>query len=247
MMLLLRKLADKGHTIILVTHATSNINVCDYVCFLAQGGRVAYFGPPEDASAYFEQPGFAEIYGVLEPTNEDPDLPVEVRERFRSSPAYQRYVEAPLEGRPTAPALGDRSNAQRRQIRAPWRWTGWKQFVILSTRYLELLWNRPPKSADFDASGAGDRRDALRLHSPTQRRQHLPWAYLAIRAGGRAEVPVCVDVLLGNVRLDQCGARDRQRDQHLSARTHGESGGFCRTSSRRSPCWGRSACCNASC
>src|SRR6476661_3866552 len=49
MMYLLRKLADKGHTIVLVTHATSNINVCDYVCFLAAGGRVAYFGPPEEA------------------------------------------------------------------------------------------------------------------------------------------------------------------------------------------------------
>ncbi|HAH00383.1 MAG TPA: ABC transporter ATPase, partial [Ktedonobacter sp.] len=44
MMFLLRKLADKGHTILLVTHATNNINVCDYVCFLAPGGRLVYFG-----------------------------------------------------------------------------------------------------------------------------------------------------------------------------------------------------------
>src|SRR5260370_2072923 len=29
MMFLLRKLADKGHTIVLVTHATNNINACD--------------------------------------------------------------------------------------------------------------------------------------------------------------------------------------------------------------------------
>src|SRR6266700_1674745 len=47
MMYLLPKLADKGHTIVLVTHATNNINNCDYVCFLAQGGRLAYFGPPD--------------------------------------------------------------------------------------------------------------------------------------------------------------------------------------------------------
>ncbi len=141
MMLLLRKLADKGHTIILVTHATSNINVCDYVCFLAQGGRVAYFGPPEDASSYFEQPGFAEIYGVLEPTNEEPELPVEIRERFKRSKAYQRYVGVPLEGRPSAPAAGDRSAAPGQKARAPWRGTGWRQYVVLCTRYVELLWN----------------------------------------------------------------------------------------------------------
>src|SRR6185312_16217966 len=60
MMVLLRKLADKGHTIVLVTHATNNINVCDYVCFLAPGGHMAYFGPPEGAKAYFNQPDFAE-------------------------------------------------------------------------------------------------------------------------------------------------------------------------------------------
>ena len=119
MMLLLRKLADKGHTIILVTHATSNINVCDYVCFLAQGGRVAYYGPPEDATTYFEQPGFAEIYSVLEPTNEDPDVPAELRERL-SAPRRTRATSArrSMGGRrrprsPTAHPLRARASARR--------------------------------------------------------------------------------------------------------------------------------------
>ena len=68
MMMLLRHLADRGHTIILVTHATNNINTCDSVCFLANGGRLAYFGPPNDAKAFFEKVDFAEIYSTLEPT-----------------------------------------------------------------------------------------------------------------------------------------------------------------------------------
>ncbi len=46
MMRLLRNLASKGQTIVLVTHATNNITACDYVCFLAEGGRMVYFGPP---------------------------------------------------------------------------------------------------------------------------------------------------------------------------------------------------------
>src|SRR2546429_9917587 len=62
MMYLLRRLADKGHTIILVTHATNNINTCDYVCFLAQGGRLAYFGLPDEAKTYLGKNDFAEIY-----------------------------------------------------------------------------------------------------------------------------------------------------------------------------------------
>src|SRR6266700_1261726 len=68
MMFLLRRLADKGHTIVLVTHATNNINACDYVCFLAQGGRLAYFGPPNEAKTYLGKTDFAEIYSALEPS-----------------------------------------------------------------------------------------------------------------------------------------------------------------------------------
>ncbi len=96
MMSLLRRLADKGHTIVLVTHATNNINSCDYVCFLAQNGRLAYFGPPNAAKVYFEKTDFAEIYSSLEPNKEYPNIPAEAEARFRASPDYQQYVAAPL-------------------------------------------------------------------------------------------------------------------------------------------------------
>src|ERR687884_413064 len=74
---LLRRLADRGRTIILVTHATNNINACDYVCFLAQGGRVAYFGPPNEAKKFFNKDDFAEIYTSLEPSEANPNIPAE--------------------------------------------------------------------------------------------------------------------------------------------------------------------------
>ena len=61
-MQLLRKLADKGHTIVLVTHATNNIYYCDSVCFMARGGRLAFYGAPAEALAYFGTKDFAEIY-----------------------------------------------------------------------------------------------------------------------------------------------------------------------------------------
>ncbi len=145
MMALLRRLADRGRTIILVTHATNNINACDYVCFLAQGGRLAYFGPPNEAKAYFEKTDFAEIYSALEPTREHPDIPEQAETRFLASPDYLHYVTVPLEEaqvRPVQPASS--STAQlgakktQRQVR---RGHGWSQFTLLSTRYLELLKN----------------------------------------------------------------------------------------------------------
>ncbi len=138
MMLLLRKLADKGHTIVLVTHATNNINACDYVCFLCQGGRLAYYGPPEEAKAYFGRTDFAEIYSILEPTEENKDIPAEAEAKFKQSPDFQRYVVSPLNQRPAVqPATAGVTGSAGRVKRG----NPWKQFSILSRRYIELLKN----------------------------------------------------------------------------------------------------------
>jgi ABC-type multidrug transport system ATPase subunit/pSer/pThr/pTyr-binding forkhead associated (FHA) protein len=148
MMVLLRKLADKGHTIILVTHATNNINVCDYVCFLAQGGRLAYFGPPEGAKSYFRQTEFAEIYTSLDPTDERPGIAEEAEARFKVAQEYQQFVAQPLQeavalnmasgqlAARTASAAGAGKRAKRGNP--------FKQFAILSRRHLELLRNDIP-------------------------------------------------------------------------------------------------------
>jgi ABC-type multidrug transport system ATPase subunit len=143
MMSLLRQLADRGRTIILVTHATNNINACDYVCFLAQGGRLAYFGPPNEAKAYFEKTDFAEIYGALEPTKEQPDIPKQAEARFLASRDYQRYVAEPLrehqyqQGQEKKKVQPEAEKTLKRVKRG----NAWSQFILLSRRYLELLKN----------------------------------------------------------------------------------------------------------
>ncbi len=139
MMLLLRKLADKGHTVILVTHATHNINVCDYVCFLAAGGNLAYYGPPDEARDYFKQPDFAEIYSVLEPGDNHPRIPVEAGEKFRQSQGYQKYIGDLLNQRPRPTT--SLPVEQPRQEKGSRKGRSWRQFLILSRRYLELLKN----------------------------------------------------------------------------------------------------------
>lgn len=67
MMFTLRRLADGGRTIVLVTHATANIVQCDLVAFMA-AGRMVYFGPPRDATTFFQVGNneFAEIYTKLD-------------------------------------------------------------------------------------------------------------------------------------------------------------------------------------
>ena len=141
MMLLLRKLADKGHTIVLVTHATNNINNCDYICFLTQGGRLAYYGSPDGAKAYFGKADFAEIYSALEPSEENPHIPAEAEERFKQSEEYRRYIAGPL--KPLEQMVnGDASYHEPTvAIKAVKRGNPWKQFRILTMRYLTLLLN----------------------------------------------------------------------------------------------------------
>jgi ABC-type multidrug transport system ATPase subunit/pSer/pThr/pTyr-binding forkhead associated (FHA) protein len=95
MMHTMRRLADGGRTIVLVTHATANIVQCDHVCFLSQG-RMVYFGPPQEALQFFgvTSGDFADIYAQLD----DPDPQVarqraaDCEEKFKRSPYYQRYV-----------------------------------------------------------------------------------------------------------------------------------------------------------
>ncbi len=88
MMELLRRLANGGQTVALVTHATSNIDICDYICFLAPNGRLAYYGPPERLKQFFQVEDYADIYNAL---YSDADRWIAL---FRQSPDYLQYVEA---------------------------------------------------------------------------------------------------------------------------------------------------------
>jgi ABC-type multidrug transport system ATPase subunit/ABC-type multidrug transport system permease subunit len=67
---MLRGLADDGRTVIVVTHSVLSLEVCDRLLVLAPGGRIAYYGPPEDALAFF---GFAEWPEAFEAFENDRD------------------------------------------------------------------------------------------------------------------------------------------------------------------------------
>lgn len=138
MMRLLRNLADNGCTIVLVTHATSNIDFCDFVCFLARGGRIAFYGPPQEAKSYFGKKDFAEIYTELEPPDDTSSIPADAERKFRASSEYKTYIAAPLsQGVPSTAVLA-RSVQETKPAN---RRNALLQFLLLSMRYIELLKN----------------------------------------------------------------------------------------------------------
>ena len=89
MMQLLKELAHQGgRTVILVTHATANITECDRIVFLGIGGKLCYFGTPDDALQFFQVQDFADIYIKLEEEKEA----IKYVNKFRQSSYYQIYV-----------------------------------------------------------------------------------------------------------------------------------------------------------
>lgn len=61
----LRKMADSGKTIILVTHNTLNLSLCDKVVFFGYGGKVCFDGKPDDALEFFNVKDFVDIYNMI--------------------------------------------------------------------------------------------------------------------------------------------------------------------------------------
>ncbi|QJS99606.1 ATP-binding cassette domain-containing protein [Streptomyces asoensis] len=84
---MLRGLADDGRTVIVVTHSVLSLGVCDRLLVLAPGGRVAYYGPPEDALAFF---GFEQWPEAFEAFERDQDRDWEGE--YSGSPFRRQYV-----------------------------------------------------------------------------------------------------------------------------------------------------------
>ncbi len=82
MMHQLRELADEGRTVILTTHATRNIGVCDRVVILDRG-MLVFQGPPAEALRHFQVEDFVDIYAVLERSD-----PLELRAQFHTSAEF---------------------------------------------------------------------------------------------------------------------------------------------------------------
>ncbi len=64
-MRLLRRLTERGVTVVLTTHEPAGIDVCDRVVFLARDGHLVFTGSPTEARRYFGVKDLAEVYGRL--------------------------------------------------------------------------------------------------------------------------------------------------------------------------------------
>jgi ABC-type multidrug transport system ATPase subunit/pSer/pThr/pTyr-binding forkhead associated (FHA) protein len=84
---MLRGLADDGRTVIVVTHSVLSLEVCDRLLVMAPGGRMAYYGPPEDALDFF---GFKEWPEAFEAFENDQQR--DWAGQYQASSLHSKYI-----------------------------------------------------------------------------------------------------------------------------------------------------------
>ncbi len=142
-------------TIVLVTHATENIEQCDYIAFMEPGGRLAYFGPPREAKRFFvpecepDNVTYSEIYRRVA----SPPSTAQSREDggqstwsavYRETSAYERYIVArqPTEIQEHSRSVSALEPVAVLRIGLPTRpelQVGLQQYRILAGRYARLI------------------------------------------------------------------------------------------------------------
>ncbi|TWS19875.1 ATP-binding cassette domain-containing protein [Tsukamurella asaccharolytica] len=114
----LRRLADAGRVVIVVTHSLTHIDMCDQVLLLAPGGKTAYCGSPKGVKAAMGTDDWAEIFDFAA---KQPDV------------AWQRYRSAHPVPHPPAP-----TGAPPAPTKAP-RTSTRKQLSVVARRQLRLI------------------------------------------------------------------------------------------------------------
>lgn len=109
----LRRLADAGQTVVLVTHSVDNLSFCDNVILLASGGKLAYAGPSSTVFANLGKKSWAEVFRTL------------------ASPEEIQFSKIRFEN-PVSTEISNKHISSRRQNIL-------SQLLTLSSRYLRVI------------------------------------------------------------------------------------------------------------
>jgi ABC-type multidrug transport system ATPase subunit len=131
---LVKRLASEGLTIIMVTHSVPSIEQCDKLLFLARGGYVAFFGPPQEALDFFKVTDFQNAFNQVKDTLS----PEEWEKKYRASPYYERYVREPLATAPKHQPGETMVVAKSLGVARPKASVSW-QFNLLLRRYVDTF------------------------------------------------------------------------------------------------------------
>lgn len=140
----LREMADGGKTVILVTHSTLQLQMCDKVVFMGKGGNLCFMGSCDEALEFFGVSDIVDVYSLI--TEQAPQW----RARYdsqRSPVGPNRTGNAPLTARKT-----------RRQAQLPVLCARYRKLVINDRQRLLLLLVQAPALALLISLVANDKQ-----------------------------------------------------------------------------------------
>ena len=111
-MRLLRRLTQRGVTVVLTTHEPAGIDQCDRVVFLARDGHLAFTGSPTEARRYFDVNDLADVYVRLAVEH----TPQVWAKRFAGSRG--KFGDRPVPAR--HPLSATRSDVERASVIRQW-------------------------------------------------------------------------------------------------------------------------------
>ncbi len=112
---------SQGKTIIMVTHTTQNLHLCDKVIFMGPGGRLCFCGTTEQAKMFFDTDDLVDIYNMIA---DDPKLWAEQFANCNDM-KQEKVSSEPFE--------------DKKKVNL------FRQIGILTGRYAELIWNDKPR------------------------------------------------------------------------------------------------------
>ena len=144
----LRRLADAGRVVLVVTHSLTYLSLCDQVLLLAPGGKTSYCGAPKNVESEMGTTDWAEIFSFVA------DNPDEAWARYRQRhPHTSTQKAAPPTGEPTktpqASSGRQVSTVFRRQLRLIFADRGYLAFLVAMPVVLGLLTLVIPGSTGF--------------------------------------------------------------------------------------------------
>lgn len=126
LMITLNKLSkSQGKTVVMVTHTTQSLSLCDKVIFMGPGGRLCFMGSTDQAKMFFGTEDLVEIYNRIA---EDPE---------GWSAQFRNAVGGNSQGMAPDYRSQKRSAVQPKKTKGG----GISQLPVLTARYFELIRN----------------------------------------------------------------------------------------------------------
>ncbi|GAC70294.1 FHA domain-containing protein [Gordonia soli] len=145
----LRRLADAGRVVLVVTHSLTYLSMCDQVLLLAPGGKTAYCGPPATVGAEMGTTDWAEIFAYVADQPDAAHAAYLSRHRHTGAPPPAIPPAGPSPTVSQTSGLRQCSTIARRQVRLIFADVGYLVFLILMPIVLGLLTLVIPGSAGF--------------------------------------------------------------------------------------------------